>query len=292
MNKLLLRLAGALEYAARRIRSSRAGGRVVNPVSLADLEERGWDGVEPVFVLSTGRCGSMLLTHILEAAGGVRVAHTPRPELVRASRRAFEEIAEKPDFFVEVIKTVREEDIAEAHRFGDVYVETNNRITFFAPALARAFPSAKFVHLVRHPAAFVRSGIRRRWYQGHPYDLGRIEPPDAEASGWRDRDPIEKIGWLWQATNDFVERFRPDVAEERFLFVRAEDLFADPATAAEILRFSGLSVLPEERLASFLQVPVNAQDRRDFPVYEEWAPEQRELLRRTAPLAERYGYSL
>jgi hypothetical protein len=156
-----------------------APGRAGRPRSWRRYRRLGQQAgrVEPVFVLSTGRTGAALLTELLLLADGVDVHHTPRPELVRVSRRAYEEIGGNLDLFVEVFKTAREELLLQSVRRGRRYVETNNRVTFFAPAAAVEFPDAKFIHLTRDPATFVRSGLRRNWYSGtHHHDIGRIVP--------------------------------------------------------------------------------------------------------------------
>ena len=45
---------------------------------------------EPCFVLSTGRCGTALLTKIFEQHSDIDVHHTPTPELVYYSKLAHE----------------------------------------------------------------------------------------------------------------------------------------------------------------------------------------------------------
>ena len=295
MRSALLATADAIESFGTKLKRRSDRRRVVDRSTLADLEARHWSGVEATFVLSTGRCGTKLLSELLDAAGGAAVHHAPRPELVRVSRLAFENVADNPALYEEVFRTAREELLHQAVRYGKAYVEPNNRVTFFAPVIAAALPDSKFVHLIRHPADIVRSGIRRNWYLGsHAHDLGRIVPPPGSdaAQGWDAKDQIWKIGWMWQATNAFIDDFARSVDDHRVLRVRAEDLFSDEKTAAELLTFCGVEPPPPSTLRAILQRPVNAQTSGEFPTLENWTDEQRATLRDAAPLAAEYGYAI
>ncbi len=293
MSKILIATGDRLEQLGRRLRRRGQRAEVVRRVTIADLESAGWAGIEPTFVLSTGRAGTRLLTELLEASMSVDAWHVPRPELVRSSRLAFERGDAEPAVFDEVLKASREELIVEAARRGHRYVETNNRITFFAPAALRCFPDARFIHLVRHPADIVRSGMRRGWYEGgHAHDIGRIRPAPEDVPDWEARDRIWKIGWMWNATCAFVERHLGDLPAERLVTVRAEDLFADADVASGLLDFCGATPPPRAAVEARLERPVNAQATGSFPRLEDWTEEQRSLLRDAAPLAGRYGYTI
>jgi hypothetical protein len=282
--------------ALERFRRRAERRRIVRNVTLGDMEAEQWVSAEPTFVLSTGRCGTKLLTLLLETSDHAAVHHAPRPELVRQSRLAFEQGDTNPALFDEVVRTAREELVLDAIRHGKAYVETNNRITFLAPAIERVFPSARYIHLVRHPADIVRSGIRRGWYSGaHAHDLGRIHPlPGDPLHGdvWDGLDPIARIAWMWQQTNAFIERFLAQVPAARKAFATAEQLFGDVATAASLVEFCNVDAPANTAIATQLKRPVNAQRAGDFPTYDAWTDGQRDVLRDHAPLAATYGYEL
>jgi hypothetical protein len=263
-------------------------------LTLADCVARNWQNVRPVFVLSTGRCGTMMLNRILQLSDRTAAFHQPRPELIRVSKLAYEKIDETPEMFEEVFRTAREEMMFEVARSEKVYIETNNRITFFAPIISKVFPNSVFIHLVRHPGDFVRSGIRRQWYSGsHEHDLGRIVPTAGENQGkWSKYSNIEKIGWLWNETNQFVEQFGKTVSPETFLFVKAEELFEDSAVSKEIFEFAGLPGFNEKKVRGIIKKPVNVQRKGQYPLYDDWSEPEKEQLRKIAPLAESYGYKL
>ena len=68
-------------------------------------------------------------------------------------------------------------------------------MTPFCDRLAETLPESKFIVLVRDPRDFVRSGMRRNYYRGHPWDVGRLKPK-AGTDGfaeWTALDDFDKI---------------------------------------------------------------------------------------------------
>jgi len=278
------------------IRAHRERRRALSqpPALWADLPRRVFEEHEPVFVLSTGRCGTRLLTDVFELADGVICHHAPQPELWYAERLAYERGLEEFEAFATAIRACRFELVADCVIRGRRYIETNQRITFFAPHLNAVFPRARFIHLVRHPAAFVRSGVIRRFYTGQRTDVGRIVPVRGDAlERWPAMSSVERCAWLWSETNRFIEDFKPRCDPARVLTVKAEDLFAGPAAAASVFAFCGLPAPAEPRLRRRLLRPVNASaPDNGLPAYAEWPAERQQELRRWAPDAARYGYAL
>lgn len=272
--------------------------------SIQELYRHGFAEIDrPVFFLSTGRCGTMLWTMLLAGDRALKVHHAPRPELVRQSRTAYETLAptslSDTDAPVgrclrELFLAARERALLYAHQARRRYVETNNRITFFAPVVTEALPQARFVHLHRHPGQFVRSGIRRGWYrQSDPHDIGRIRPlaGDPAAEHWDDWTDIERIGWLWRATNDFIERFKRTLPAERVHTVSLNGL--DRARVEALLAFLDARV-PARRLGRLVSPDVrpNAQRCGACPAYEDWPEDEKRRLKAVCgDLAERYGYA-
>ena len=248
---------------------------------------------EAVFVLSTGRCGTELLTQLFELAPGTLPLHRPDPELAYASTLAYG--LARTDGGAEKIGKMflagRFDLLLESYIRGRRYIETNNRITFFAPAIASLMPNARFIHLIRDPEAFVRSSVRREYYSGVPTDLGRIVPEaGADAADWPDLSPIGRCAWLWTETNRFIDDFRRSLDRPgRCMTVRSADLYSDPAVAAEILQFAGLQIPPPEAIARLQGRKVNEQLRGPDPgVLANWSGADQEQYRR---FVDRYDMS-
>lgn len=263
-------------------------------ISQADCERQDWQNARPCFVLSTGRSGTLMLTRLLESSQQVMAVHQPRPELIRPSKLAYEHIAKSPDVFREVFKSAREEYLLDAMRRQKTFVETNNRITFFAPVIKAVFPRSVFIHLVRHPGDFVRSGIRRGWYSGtHDHDIGRIIPTDSELTQkWPDLTQIERIAWLWNETNRFIEEFKTSLPPEEVLLIRAEDLFAEVSIVKQIFDFLHLGDLSDKAVSNVLKRPANVQKKGAFPPYASWKKAEKRELKAMAQLSPQYGYEL
>jgi hypothetical protein len=291
LRRVLLRTSDGAQLVVTKLRGAADRLAPNRRLTLADCEASGWQNVRPCFVLSTGRSGTLFLNRLLLRSPSAYAVHQPRPELIRASRRAYEEIARTPDLFAETFKSAREELVHQAAQRGKVFIETNNRITFFAPVMRSVFPRAVFIHLVRHPGDVVRSGIRRGWYSGrHSHDPGRIVPLAGEMQGrWANLNQVEKIGWLWNETNRFVEEFRSTLSTGDCLLVRAEELFTDVQVAQRIFEF--VQVQPVQVREGFLRQAVNVQRKGKYPHFTDWPTEEKERLARVAPLMARYGYA-
>ncbi len=249
---------------------------------------------EPVFVLSTGRCGTALLTRIFGHIPGVLCYHTPSPEFVYSQKLAYEEGLEKFETFKAVVGAARFELVADCAARGRRYVETNCRITFFAPHLYELFSRSRFVHLVRHPGSFVRSGVRRKYYEGRYGDIGRIKPLCGEAAAaWGHMTTSERCAWLWNETNAFIEQFKEGRDSQRILTLKAEDLFTQPAATIGLCRHCRLPEPPETDVAKWIKKPVNRQlDNNRLPPYELWDEAGKEQVGRWATLAGEYGYEV
>lgn len=244
------------------------------------------------FVLSTGRCGTKLLTNLLGLSSKVRCEHTPSPELIHFSKIAYEKGFKAKEEFQLGIAMARYELIRNTFLKNQPYVETNNRITFFAPFLAEVFKKSKFIHLVRHPANFVGSGIRRNWYSGkNSHDAGRIV--SYGTLNWKKMTEIEKIAWLWNETNQFIEDFKANIEDvNRVMFVKAEDLFSKTEASLRIFEFLEVEPPLEKKISKVIKNPINVQKEGKFPEYNKWNPDQKAQLRRYARLSSKYGYNL
>jgi len=246
------------------------------------------------FVLSTGRCGTDLLTKLLAYSPMIDAAHVPIPELAYPSTLAYINGFRLRECYRTVVVHCRYEIIRASYLSGGIFVETNNRITFYAPFLAEVFQTCRFIHLIRNPADFTRSGLRRGYYSGHPMDEARIEPrqDDSVREIWDDISQTEKISWLWEATNRYVEEFKKTISKDRVLTIKAEDLFSQESTAIEVFNFIGVHPPSKAKIRKIITHPTNVQRKGDIPLYGQWADSQKDQLRRQTPSASYYGYAV
>jgi hypothetical protein len=264
---------------------------------LAEAYARGWEGCPCVFVLSSGRVGSKTLTALFALSSRVRSEHEPDPRLVKASFDAYLDgpaIAESGSWRA-LVYAARDDHVCEANRRGKIYVETNNRLTYLAPALARCFPASKFIHLHRHPYEVVRSGMRRGYYQGHNWDFARVRPrPDEPiAAEWEVLPRLEKCAWFWARINGEARAFLRSLPDGRGLDLPADALFSgDRATIERIFAFVGVELPPKDLVEEVLGRRINAAVRGSFPVPSDWSEADRAAVwRYVGDLAGELGYA-
>ena len=265
--------------------------RYAADIDYSTVERAIYEESSPCFVLSTGRCGTDFLAHVLEESRDLGVYQNPQPDLRFYKKDAYRANLTHPKALEEVIKSSRFEVILGEYRRGRRYVETNNAISFFAPQLAALFPRSIFIHLIRHPGDFARSGMRRGWYTGTiETDIGILrKSDDAE---WGSYDRLMKIGWLWNETNSFIRDFSNTIDSDRFLLVRSEDMFRDRGVTHKIFSFLGAHSPTERALRRLTARKVNEQIIGEMPPFEEWSLEQKDSLKRCLTLHATYGYEL
>jgi hypothetical protein len=244
---------------------------------------------QPCFILSTGRCGTALLTKIFEQHANIKSYHTPTPELVYYSKFAYENHKELSNEIKLIIDAARYEHIRNSFLLNKTFVETNNRITFFAYQLKELFPKAKFIHLIRNPINFITSGMARNWYTGNnPHDEGHIIKNN-DFKVWDNYSQSEKIAWLWNETNQFIEDFKSQIEPERINTIFAEDLFKNSQTVIEIFKFLNLSPISTVKISSLTKTPINKGNVETIKsIYFKIDQKFESLL----PLSKLYEYSL
>lgn len=241
----------------------------------------------PCFVLSTGRCGTHLLTKLLALNDKFQVYHEPVPSLIYYSKFAFENNDTKYDEIKTAIDAARYEYIRDSYLLGLQFVETNNRITFFASQLSELYPKAKFIHLVRNPLTFVKSGLNRDWYTGkNSHDEGRIRLKGNEWGGFTN---TQKIAWLWENTNQFIESFKQKIVAERIITIRSEDLFKDVKYAESLFEFLESPMISRDKIEKVIGKPTNVSRGNKSSLTDDEFVEQ---IKPFLTLTEKYDYKL
>ncbi|MCI5129998.1 MAG: hypothetical protein D3904_00360 [Candidatus Electrothrix sp. EH2] len=115
------------------------------------------ENLQPVFVLSTGRCGTKTLAALADLIADVDSHHEPDPKLLEVSYLYCMGLCpDAPEnFWQGLLAESRDELILQAVRTNKVYFETNNRLALLCELLIKRYPKAKFIHLVKEPNSFI-----------------------------------------------------------------------------------------------------------------------------------------
>ena len=208
----------------------------------------------PVFVLSTGRTGTKLISNLLAINKTLKVYHRPHPELEPFSRFAFAHGSQE-----EVQRQflgARYEVIRNTHLLGKVYVETNNRISFYCAAINALFPASRFIHLVRDPLTFIQSAWSRNWLSGNSiHDEGRFLKEE-----WDQIPQLERIVRFWLETNLMIHNFTSSIDQFRVLNLSSDQLYNDLEKLTEVHQFIDPNFqAPVNTLKNLQSKKVNAQ---------------------------------
>jgi len=272
-------------------------GKPNKQTTIYTLRKNLFNGLKPpVFFLSTGRCGTKWFSEVMKHDKSSKVLHSPYPVLAVQSKLAYEILSDKNDIdkvkidlLKEMILAARENYLRYSYKTDRRIIETNNYITFFAPILAELFPQAKFVHLIRHPSEFVRSGLRRNYYTDSADDIKRIIPSGISTSEWKEYDRIEKISHLWRETNSFVDKMKSDYPSRFYTF-----LFSDFDTDDVQKMFDFIDVnISDKIVTANINKPINAQHHGNVQLFSDWNTEDKsKLVAICAKQAEKYGFTI
>ncbi len=242
----------------------------------------------PIFVLSTGRCGTQLMSLLFRLNDQSAVYHNNVPELTWYSGYAFHHFQDQHASLKLAIDLARYEQIRNEFLLGKTYIETNNRITFFAYQLAELYPKSKFIHLYRDVYKVVKSGYSRDWYGNSKLvDEGKLFPKNA-SDRWANYTQVEQIAWLWETTNQFIEEFKSSMDPPRVMTISAEEMFKDLNMAKSLFDFAGLKTPPDVLITNMISKPVNKQTSQERSLSDS----DMEAIRKIATLQQRYYSSI
>lgn len=270
-------------------------GRPIKKISVEELYASPDIIRDPVFFLSTGRCGTEWFSYTLSKAKNTVVFHHPTPSLSIQNKFIYQlyernvaGLIATEEVSKQLLLLAREQHFRYAYKSDKRYIETNNHITFFANALAKLFSSAKFIHLYRHPGDFVTSGMNRGWFaENIPATVKMIEPPRQEA--WDNSTRIQKISWVWNETNAFIETFKQSYPGRVYSYD-----FTKRDTTELMALFDFLNIERDHKsLIKSLEIKKNIQKEIKFPKYQDWdTQDKKDLIKICGLLADQYQYKL
>lgn len=211
----------------------------------------------PVFVITTGRTGSKFITSVLNYLPNIDAYHEPYPDLKLMPDFAYNNYDDVS--LKKIITAGKSELILKSYLKDNIYVESNQCLSFFVYALNDLFPNSKFIHLVRKPESFVLSAYKLSWYERENlWDYGRLK-----ADFYKEGNSIENLYNLWNYTTEFIINFSEEIDNSRFLTITSKDLFDNPEAIFDILKFIGIkeSNITADKIVEIQNNPVNNKSK-------------------------------
>jgi hypothetical protein len=275
-------------------------GETIHKTNLYKIRENKFKDLKsPVFFLSTGRCGTAWLSDLMKMDKSLMIVHAPENPLLSQSKLFYELYQDgglsdrEWRIFQELYLGAFEHLFFNCIKSGKRLVITESRCSFFAPIIAKLIPQANFVHVYRHPGEFVRSGIRRGYYVKEDHtQLNKIEPlvDDKVKINWAQFNQIQKISWLWNETNSFIESSKIHIDNSKFHTLNFNHWNEEILSGL----FAKLNIaVPKESIEKKLNVKINVENRGNVDLYENWSEEDKNSLRELCmSLADKYKYDL
>ncbi len=224
-----------------------------------------------VMVLSTGRCGTVSLWHLLSGSNVVPYHnywwHAHLPSRLEAMCRFVSGRYDGSESLWHEWMTTRAAEWLGCVSQRKPMVALNHWDTIWAPVFAALHPRSRFVHLRRDPVALFESfygkaqwgtdQLRPLFYAFDPYRW--CETTQSEAAC---------LAWYFQFTEAFARSVARVVAPGRFIEIEAEKLFAqDREELGRLLDFIDADISLDRAMAHF-ETPVNAKAHKARPIPE------------------------
>lgn len=183
--------------------------------------------IECIFVLSPGRSGTKWLTSIIADNTPFLCHHAPKPCLASSGFMFHQGIVSNNAIRLAFYSS-REPYLLAAAKSGLTYFDADCKNLPFCLEIAQLLPNSKFIHLVRHPYSFVRSGYSRGYYHSLSPELwGHLEPASNAQILWERMNHFEKIAWFWNEANQISEKLKNSLSPRRTITIVSENMFRD-----------------------------------------------------------------
>jgi hypothetical protein len=258
------------------------------------IGRRRWRSAQCLFILSTGRVGTTTIVNLLNLSRRIQAFHEPEPRLLMEGKVAYDDLDIRWPVYKKVFTEARCEPLGRCAVRRKYYAEAA-LYPALGPLIADLLPRSRFIHLYRHPGDVVRSGMRRGWYQNHPWDQYRVEPvrdTPVRAAWDTEWDAFAKVCWYWHRINECLLEFTGGLSADRVLRLRFEDFTNPEATGwRKVFDFIDVEAPDEAQVRAVLGERANEQSSGEFPRFSEWSSEQHDTLERIAGVTmRRLGY--
>src|SRR5574340_874317 len=134
------------------------------------------------FITGTGRCGTLVLSKILNCSEYTHCNHEYSIDTQKLKKSFYKN---NPNILIKDIDRLLKSTIIKYNNLGKIYGECSGHLYPIFPELYRQYENAsRFILLVRNPVDFIRSALARGFFnKEHPHALEHIVPPKDTAMG-------------------------------------------------------------------------------------------------------------
>jgi hypothetical protein len=216
----------------------------------------------PVFVLGAPRSGTTFLGSCIGALPEISYHFEPR--VTKAVARQVYQGTWGERRTARVFRTSYRLLLLAAGDGGRRFAEKNPENCFVVPFLARTFPDARFIQIVRDGRDVAVSHAEKPWLSARSAGSGKrgrggqawgpwarwwVEPE--RAADFESASDLTRTAWSWRRFTASARAALAELPAERVLTVRYEDVVQRPQEAAETLaRFLGHTEAPAELRAA------------------------------------------
>ena len=245
------------------------------------------DKTIPVFILGSGRCGTFLMSKLLEGVGELEAHHEYLFENILKSAVLYRMKAIKSEDVSSILTTTHRPAIHYTE--AKFWVDSSNALPWIVKPLYEMFPNARFIHLIRDGRKVVSSfynkfsevvyddrcvSIVNHWLE-NPQTL---QEPPPEKKYWRPFpvkgepffdefkkwDRFQRLCYYWQDVNLSIRNSLEEIPDVQKCFVRLEDLTSNPDVLKDFLNIFDTEI--NEKFIGVLKKPENVAVPKNFPL--------------------------
>lgn len=224
------------------------------------------------FILASPRSGTVFLSDMLmDEENHVYVYHEPVQEDMAAQVAAYY----SDEMGYRYLQGFRKREIYQRIKqfTPGIYGEVNPQLRYHFNALKKAFPGAKFLHVIRDGRKVVRSAMSRKTQTMYRPNSMAVHPKaeDPWRGRWSDMDRFERICWGWMDDN---RRLRQAIGRP----IQFEKYLTDfEYFRREIASPLGIE-MTQEKWQAHISKPRNITDKFTFPNWEDWSKDQQKTF--------------
>lgn len=194
----------------------------------------------PLFVIGAPRSGTSLLGDLVGQLP--EFSYHYEPPITKAAARYVYEKRWSPWFAARFYRWVYRRLMRRVGECDRRFAEKTPQNCFIAYFLARAFPDASFLHIVRDGRDAAISYSQKPWLTergrktgqretgGYPFGpFARFWVESERRDEFESTSDLDRCAWAWRRHVEAALEAQREIAEDRWLEVRYEDLTNDPA---------------------------------------------------------------